>query len=142
MSPGIYSIKIFSEVVFTMADYERTIQIEYDEIRKETKLVLTRFGGTFGTLRFDEKKFFITLLGFTPYWVYKLTNAIYAVSSCVYTSEKFLKLSTIDNIYLKCDVIDGCVKYRVKEPKPYTFVSDKLPGFKIFCQPETFIIKN
>ena len=67
----------------------------------KTKLILTRFGSTFGTLRFDERSFFSTLLGFTPYWDHKPTNAIHADSSGVYTSDKNLYLSTLDKILLK-----------------------------------------
>ena len=54
----------------------------------KTKLNLMRFSGSFGTLRFDEKSFFITLLGFTPFWDYKPINAIRAASLGVYTSDK------------------------------------------------------
>ena len=52
----------------------------------KTKLSLTRFGGTFGTLRFDENSFLNTFLSFTSYWDYKPTNAIHADSPGVYTS--------------------------------------------------------
>ena len=52
------------------------------------KLNLTRVGSTFGTLSFDEKFFSRTLLGFTPYWDSKPTNAIYFDSPGVYTSDK------------------------------------------------------
>ena len=40
-----------------MDDHENTLQIEYDDFTMKTKLVLIRFGKTFGTLRFDEKSF-------------------------------------------------------------------------------------
>ena len=69
--------------------------------------ILARFGGNFGTLRFDEKSFFNTLLGFTPYWDYKPNNSTHADSSGVYTSDKILNLGTIDKIRLKCDVKIG-----------------------------------
>ena len=39
---------------------------------------LTRLGSAFGTLAFNEKSFFNTSLGFTPYWDYNPTNAIHA----------------------------------------------------------------
>ena len=61
---GVYSIKGISEAVYTMGDHEGTLQIDYDDISMRTKLSLARFGGTFGTLRFDETSFFNTLLGF------------------------------------------------------------------------------
>ena len=52
-----YLIKDFSEVIYTMGDHERIPQIDYDDFRMRTKLNLKGFGGTFGTLRFDERFF-------------------------------------------------------------------------------------
>ena len=65
---GIHLNKDISEIVYTMGDHERTLQTEYDDISKKTKILLTRFGLTIGTLGYDEKSFFKTFLGFTPYW--------------------------------------------------------------------------
>ena len=70
LSPANYTIEDLQEAVYTLGDHEGTLQIEYDDLNKKTKLILTRFGSTFGTLRFDEKSFFHTLLGFTPFWDY------------------------------------------------------------------------
>ena len=75
----------------------------------KTNLVLTRFGGIFGTLRFDERSFLDTFLGFTPFWDYTPTNAIHSESPGVFTSDKILNSSTIDKIHLKCDVIHGTI---------------------------------
>ena len=69
-----------SESIYTMGDHEGTLNNEYVDISLKTKLVLTPFGGSFGTLKFNEKSFFNSLLDFTPYQDYKLTNAIYAES--------------------------------------------------------------
>ena len=74
-----------------MADHEGTLPIEYDDISMKTKPILTRFGGTFGMLRFDEKSFFNTLLGFRHYWDYKPTTSILADITGVYFSEKKIK---------------------------------------------------
>ena len=68
IKPGIYSIKDIAEFVYTMGELEGTLQIEYDDMSMKTKLILTRFGGTFGRLRFDQRCFLNTLLGFTPFW--------------------------------------------------------------------------
>ena len=43
-----------------MGDHEGTLQIEKDDFGMKKKLSLTRFEGIFGTLRFNEKSFFIT----------------------------------------------------------------------------------
>ena len=59
LSPGIYTIKDISEAVYTMGDQEGTLQIENNDISMKTKFVSTRLGSTFGTLRFDEKCFFL-----------------------------------------------------------------------------------
>ena len=55
--PGMYTIKDISEAVYTEGDHDGNIQIEYDDISMKTKLILTRVGLTFGTLRFDVKSF-------------------------------------------------------------------------------------
>ena len=142
ISPGIYSIEIFLEVVYTMRDHEGTLQSKYDDRSMETKPILTQFGGKFGTLKFDEKYFFKTILGFTSYCDYKHNNAFHAGSPSVYTIEKTLNFSTIEKIRSKCDVIDGSVVKRIREPILFIFNLDKLSGYKIFCEPETFHCKE
>ena len=104
---GTFSIKIFSEVVYTMGEHEGTLQIEYDEISKK-KAYFNPFGWNFGTLRFDEKSFIKNLMGFTPNWAYKPTDAIQADYPGVYT-RRILNSSTINKIPLECDVTDGSV---------------------------------
>ena len=107
LDPGNFTIEDLQKAVYTLGscfillvyplDHEKTLKNEYDELNKKTKLILTRFGNTSGTLRFDKKSFFITLLRFTPYWGYKPTNAIHADSPGVYISDKIiLNLSTLD----------------------------------------------
>ena len=88
LDPGNYTIEDLQEAVQLLGDHEGTLKIEYDDLNKKTNLILKRFGGTFGTLRFNEKSFFRTLLGFAPFWDYKPTNAIQADSPFVYTSKK------------------------------------------------------
>ena len=52
LSPGIFIFKDISEAIYTFDDHEGTLQNEYDDIGMKTKLILTRFGSTFGT--FDQ----------------------------------------------------------------------------------------
>ena len=80
-------------------------------------------------INFDDKSFFCTLLGFTPYWDYKPNNG--------YISQKIITLSTIDKIHVNCAVIDGSVLNSIRQPTLCNFVSDKPPGHKVFCEPET-----
>ena len=67
LDPGNYTIEDHKKAVYPLGDHEGTLQIEYDDLDKKIKLILTRFVETFGTLRFDEKSFFHTLLGFIPH---------------------------------------------------------------------------
>ena len=104
-----------------MGDHEGTLQNEYDDVTMKTKLILTRFVGTFGTLIFDEKSFFSTLLGFTPYWDFKPTNAIHADGLGVCTSDKILTLCKIAEIHIQCGCIDGSILFGVRQRIFYNF---------------------
>ena len=81
-------------------------------------------------------------MGFTAYWDYKPTIAIHADSPGVYTSDKILNLSTIDEILLKCDVIDGSISDGVRQPILYSFIWIKPAGCKIICDPKTILYKK
>ena len=60
LDPGNYTIEDLQEAIYPLGDHEGTLQTEYDDLNKKIKLILTRFGSTFGTLRFDEKSIFNT----------------------------------------------------------------------------------
>ena len=138
LNPGIYTIQDISDAIQTFSDHMEIIQLEYDDISMKTKIILKYFDGrkmiVLGTLRFDEKSFFNTFLGFTPYWDYKPPG--------VYTSDKILNLNTIKKFHLNCDVIDGSVVDGIRQPILYSFVLDKPSGYKVFCQPETIHFKK
>ena len=143
LDPGNYTIEDIQKAVYLLEGHEGTLQIEYDDLNKKVKLILTRFGEKFETLRFDKKSFFHTLLGFTPYWDYKPTNAIHPDAPGVYTSDKIiLNLNTIDKIHLKCDIIDGSIQDGLRRPILFSFVLDKPSGYKVFCEPETIHYKK
>ena len=138
LSPGIYTIKDISDVVQTFSGHSDIIEIEYNDISMKTKINLKykdlreNFG--LGTLRFDKKSFFHTLLGHDPYFDYKVPG--------VYTSDKILNLNTTNKIHLKCDCIDGSIQNGLRQPILFTFVLDKPSGYKIFCEPETIHYKK
>ena len=48
-----------------MGDHEVNLQVKYDDFSVKKKTILTSFDRKLGTLGFDGKYFFITLLGFT-----------------------------------------------------------------------------
>ena len=143
LEPGIYTIEDLQKAVYPIGVHEGTlIHIEYDDLNKKLKLILTIFGSTFGMLRFDKKSFLHTLLGFDPYWDYKITG-MFDDSPGVYTNDKIiLNLNTIDKIHLKCDAIDGSIQDGVRQPILYSFVLDKPSGYKVFSEPETIHYKK
>ena len=75
-------------------------------------------------IKFDEKSFFSTILGFTPAWDYKHYNK--------YISQTIVNLSSTNKMHLKCDVVDGCVVDGLRQPILYSFVLDKKRGYKVF----------
>ena len=136
LQPGIYSYREISEALFYIlqSEYPQSgseILIRVDDITRKTKLFV-RSGII--AIRFDEKSFFSTILGFTPGWDYKHYNQ--------YLSQKIVNLSSTNKIHLKCDCIDGSVVNGIREPILFSFVLDKPSGYKVFCEPETIHYKK
>ena len=50
LDPGNYTLEDLQKAVYPLGDHEGTLQIKYDDLNKKVKFILTRFGGTFGTL--------------------------------------------------------------------------------------------
>ena len=136
IQPGIYTSKDISEALFNILQSEypgssNVIDIEVDDFTMKTKLVV-RDGII--AIRFDEKSFFSTILGFTAGWDYKHYNQ--------YLSQKIVNLSSTTKIYLKCDAVGGSVVNGIRQPILYSFVLDKKPGYKVFSEPETILYKK
>ena len=141
LTQGICTIQDFSDAVHTFSGHPEIIQIEYDDISMKTRIILKYIGGQksfgLGTLRFDEKSFFHTLLGFEPYWDYKPNKSNHLPIPGVYIRDEILNLSTTNKLHLNCDVIEGSVVNGLRKPILFSFVLDKIPGYKVFCQLET-----
>ena len=93
LQPGIYTFKDISEALFNILQLEypgpsNKIVIEFDDITRNTKLVVRN--GIIA-IRFDEKSFSSTVLGFTPGWNYKHYNE--------YISQKIVNLSSTNKIH-------------------------------------------
>ena len=93
ISPGIYTFKDISEALFNILQSEypvpsNTIVIEFDDITRKTKWFVKE--GIIA-IRFDEKSFLSTILGFTPGWDYKHYNK--------YVSQKIVNLSNTNKKY-------------------------------------------
>ena len=80
-------------------------------------------------IKIEEKTVFSTILVFTSGWDYKHYNK--------YISQKTVNSSSTSKIHLKCDVPDGSIQIGVGEPILCSFVLDKKPSYKLFCEPET-----
>ena len=71
LTPGIYTIQDISDTIHTFSGHSEIIEIECHDISMKTKIISkfkhndkTMFA--LGTLRFDERPFFHTLLGYEP----------------------------------------------------------------------------
>ena len=136
LDPGIYTFKDISEALFNILQSEypgpsNVSDIELDDITRKTNLVVNN--GIIA-IRFDEKSFFSTIFGFTPAWDYK--------HYIKYISQKLVNLGSTYKIHLKCDCIDGSVVNGLRQPILYSFLLDKLPGYKVFSEPETIHYKK
>ena len=136
LDPGIYTYKDLSKALFNILQPEypgpsNVVVIQFDDNTRKTKLVV-RDGII--AIRFDEKSFFNTILGFTPGWDYKHYNE--------YTSQRIVNLGNTNKIHLKCDVIDGSIQNGLRQPILFSFVLYKPSGYKVFCQPETIYYKK
>ena len=133
---GIYLLEDVSGALFNnlQQEYElfnNSIDIEFDGITMKTKVVVRP---VFVVIRFDEKSFLSTILGFKPYWDFKNFNE--------YISQEVANLSTTNKIHLKCDCINGSLFNGVQQPTLYSFLLDKPAGYKVFCEPETIHYKK
>ena len=136
IKPGIYTFKDLSEVLtkisqFGFDGFNNSNNIEFNDITMKTKFFVRP---DIIASRFDEKSFFNSILVFNAHWDYKHYKE--------YISPKTIKLSKIDEIHLKCDVIDGSVVNGIREPVLFSFILDKRSGYEVFCQPETINYKK
>ena len=119
LEPGIYSFEDFYEALFNILQSEypgpsNVIDIEYDDNTLKTKLVVKN--GIIA-IRFDDKPFSSTILGFASGWDYKHSNKN--------ISQKIVNLGSTNKIHLRCDVIDGSIQNGLRQPVLFSFVLDK-----------------
>ena len=136
LEPSIYNYRDISEALFynLQSEYpssDSEIFIRLDDITGKTKLVVR---DSIIAIRFDEKSFFSTILGFTPGWDYEHYHE--------HISQKIVNLSSTNKIHLKSDVIDGSVVDGIRQPILYSFVLDKPSGYKVYSKPETIHYKK
>ena len=136
LQSGIYNFKYISEVLlnFLRSEYKGEINkivFQYDDFTRKTKLVAKP--GIIA-IRFHEKLFFTSILGFTPGSDYIHYNKN--------ISQKNVNLGNTNKIHLKCDCIDGSIQNGLRQPILFSFFLDKPSGYKVFCEPETIHYKK
>ena len=112
---GFYTLKDLSEVFLRnfqlqFDGVDKTIEPDFDYISRKTE-TFVRPGIL--AIGFDEKSFSHSILGFNPHWDYKHYDE--------YIGQKIVKLSTIDEIQLNCDIYDGRVVNGLSQTKCYQF---------------------
>ena len=79
--------------------------------------------------RFDNESILSTILGLRQKWDDKPN------SDCI--SQNKTKITTKDEIHLKCDYINGSIINSIRQPNLNSFASDKHLVFEIISVPET-----
>ena len=96
------------------------------------------------TVRFSEKSFFYTKLGFlqshsrSPGDIEGFVQVIPGK----YRSKKPINVTGVDKIHLKCNYINGSIVYGVREPILYSFALTSPPGNKINKEPRFKLFKE
>ena len=96
------------------------------------------------TLKFTNKSFFYTILGFTQSHSYLLDDidGFYQLIAASYESDKPNNITGNDKVHLKCNVVDGSIVNGVREPILYSFALDQPPGHKIYKEPKVKLFKK
>ena len=136
LQPGIYTFKDLSETFFNIlqSDYpgpSNVIDIEFDDITRKSKLVE---GPGIKAIRFHEKSFVSSILGFASGWEYK--------HYIEYLSQKNINLSSTNKILLKCNVIVGSMLDGLRQPIIFALFYKNLEDIKCFANLNHLIIKK
>ena len=59
-----------------------------------------------------------------------------------YKRERPIKITGIDKVHLKCNVVDGSIVNGCREPILYSFAFSSLPGRKIYKEPRIKLFKK
>ena len=114
------------------------VNITIDDIRLKSNLKINQ------TLKFTNKSFFYTILGFTQSHQGPLNDieGFYQILPGSYKSDKPINIAGIDKIHLKCDCINGSIVNGVREPSLYSFALSSPPGHKIYKEPRIKLFKK
>ena len=122
LPPSIYEINDLNIMIKTSLLDDAKVDITIDDIRLRSKLTTKK------TIKFTEKSFFYTILGFTQSHPSPLNDPFRGYNQFIAGKNKNEKpKNTIgnDKIHLKCDCNNGSILKGVTEPFLFTFALDK-----------------
>ena len=114
------------------------VPITIDDLRLKSNLKNIQ------TLRFTNKSFFYTILGFTQSQQGPLNDieGFYQKFPGSYRSDKPINVTGIDKVHLKCDCTQGSIVNGIREPILYSFALSSPPGHKIYKEPKVKLLKK
>ena len=138
LNPGIYEVNDLNNTLKHILPDAVKVNITIDDIRLKSNLKTNQ------TLKFTEKSFFYTILGFTQSRSYPLDDidGFYQLIAGSYKSDKPINITGIDKIHLKCDCIQGSIVNGIREPILYSFALSSPPGHKLYKEPRIKILKK
>ena len=131
LNPGIYEVVDLNNTLKHILPDNVKVNITVDDNRLKSNLKINQ------TLKFTEKSFFYTILGFTQSRSYPLDDidGFYQLIAGSYKSDKPINITGIDKIHLKCDCIQGSLVNGIREPILYSFALSSPPVPKIYKEP-------
>ena len=138
LNPGIYEVVDLNNTLKYILPDVVKVNITIDDIRLKSNLKINQ------TLKFTEKSFFYTILGFTQSRSYPLDDIerFYQIIAGSYKSDKPINITGIDKVHLKCDCIQGSIVNGIRESFLYSFGLFSTPGYKIYKEPRVKIFKK
>ena len=138
IEPNIYNVVDLNKTLKNILPDNVKIGITIDERKYKTDLKSNQ------TLIFTNKSFFYTILGFTQSHQGPLNDieGFYQILPGSYKSDKPIKITGIDKVHLKCNVVDGSIVNGVRESILYSFALDQPPGHKINKEPKVKLFKK
>ena len=138
IEPNIYNVVDLNKTLKNILPNNVKIDVTIDERKYKTDLKINQ------TLKFTNKSFFYTILGFTQSHQGPLNDieGFYQILPGSYKSDKPINITGIDKVHLKCNVVDGSIVNGVREPILYSFALDQPPGHKIYKEPKVKLFKK
>ena len=138
LNPGIYEVIDLNNTLKHILPDNVKVSITIDDIRLKSNLKNNQ------TLKFTEKSFFYTILGFIQSRSYPLDDidGFYQLIAGSYKSNEPVNIIGIDKIHLKSDCIQGSIVNGIREPILYSFALSSPPGHKIHKEPRIKLFKK